>query len=149
MASNFCCSSIATCHAMTLCTENSAKALLIEDDAIISGYLKYILNQAGCCVLCAEDAELGLKLFSEHCNKLDFIIMDYQLPGMHAARLISRIRDISANIHVILASGYTEEFIKDDFPLELVTSFIQKPFEAESLLNLIALNCRKKASNSF
>lgn len=141
----FCCSVAYACNAIKSCTEKSPKALLIEDDEIISGYLRYVLNKAGCCVICASNADQGLDFFYQNSKLLDFIIMDYQMPGMHAARLVSRIRDISSNINIILASGYTEDFISNDFPLELVTSFIQKPFEAESLLEMIASQCRKRS----
>lgn len=69
--------------------------------------------------------------------------MDYQLPGMHAARLLAKIRDISNGVHIFLASGYAEDFIKNDFPLEQVTAFIQKPFQADLLIDLIASECKR------
>lgn len=54
-------------------------------------------------------------------------ILDLTMPGMDGLNLLSRIREVSAHVPVVLVSGHSEQQILDR-ELSADVSFLQKPF---------------------
>lgn len=111
--------------------------LLIEDDPMVVELLEMVLMTAGYDVLIAENAERGLACFHEHAPRILCTILDYAIPGMHAARLINGFLERDPAAKVVLSSGYPPQFINEDFPMELVVGLLEKPFVPKSLLDLL------------
>lgn len=109
--------------------------LVVEDDPIILYLLQDVLSAAGFKVLVAKSAPDGLALFENYAETTFCVILDYGIPGMHAARLLERMQDIQANVKVILSSGYPQTFIKEDFPLEKLSGFLAKPYDPQVLIS--------------
>ena len=111
--------------------------LLIEDDPLILELLEMLLSTSGYEVIVATNAEAGLACFREHANSVLCVILDYGIPGMHAARLLNGFIETDPFVKVVLSSGYPSQFINQDFPMDLVVGFLEKPFVPQSLLDLL------------
>lgn len=111
--------------------------LLIEDDPLILELLEMLLITSGYEVIVAANADEGLACFREHSARILCVILDYGIPGMHAARLLNGFLETDPFVKVILSSGYPSQFINQDFPMDLVVGFLEKPFVPQSLIELL------------
>ena len=78
-----------------------AEILIVEDNAANMRLARLLLTSAGHSVICAADAETGLKLARELQPAL--ILMDIQLPGMDGLKATSLLKSdaLTAAIPVI------------------------------------------------
>ncbi|MBP9838403.1 MAG: response regulator [Proteobacteria bacterium] len=108
--------------------------LLIEDDIIVIELLQEVLISAGFKVLISRNAVEGLSLFLANKEKIICVVLDYGIPGMHPSRLLERLCEIDSEAKVILSSGYSQNFILEDFPLDKIQAFLAKPYDPMSLV---------------
>lgn len=108
--------------------------LLVEDDSIIVDLLQNVLQNAGFGVRIARHAAEALELFSQFREETCCVILDYGIPGMHASRLLERFLELDPEVKVILSSGYPQNFIVEDFPLERISGFLAKPYDPQVLV---------------
>ena len=110
------------------------RVLIIEDDSIvvdiIEETLKSFFNSKTHKESCGKEA---MALFEKYASDTSCVILDYGIPDMHASRILSALRETNSNAKVILASGYPKHFVKRDFPLESIDSFLAKPFSPRKL----------------
>lgn len=109
--------------------------LIVEDDAIIVDLLQNVLASAGFTVCVARHAAEALELFANANRSTCCVLLDYGIPGMHASRLLERLLEIDPTVHVILSSGYPQNFIVEDFPLERISGFLAKPYDPQVLID--------------
>ena len=109
--------------------------LVVEDDPVILELLQDVLSGAGFKVLVAKTAVDGLALFQQYSDSTFCVILDYGIPGMHAARLFERLTDLDPEVKVILSSGYPQHFIVEDFPMEKIAGFMVKPYDPQILIS--------------
>ncbi|MFN2349990.1 MAG: sigma-54-dependent transcriptional regulator [Thioalkalivibrio sp.] len=82
-----------------------------------------------------RDPQEALEAFIE--RGADLIITDLSMPGLSGMDLLSRIRDVDADVPVIIITGYSSV----DNAIEALrlgaTDFIKKPYDTDELLLLI------------
>ena len=106
--------------------------LCVDDTPQILSLYKCLFEDHGYKVLLASNGRVGLEFMK--CHHVDCLILDYQMPGMDGAAVVRNMRHHEAPPPVIMVSG-------SDIPRELrqqVDAFIEKPIEAERLLECVA-----------
>ncbi|MDX2166078.1 MAG: response regulator transcription factor, partial [Deltaproteobacteria bacterium] len=105
--------------------------LLIEDDASIVAGLQLNLSLEGYEVLTAGDGETGFELaVREH---PDLVVLDIMLPGMNGLEVLRRLRELDADIPVLVLTARGEEGDKV-LGLQLgADDYISKPFNLAEL----------------
>ncbi|GAO93049.1 hypothetical protein PSA5_10050 [Pseudomonas syringae pv. actinidiae] len=88
-----------------------AQILIIEDNAANMRLAELLLNSAGYGVLCASDAETGLKMARE--RQPDLILMDIQLPKMDGLTATSLLKN-DAQTAAIPVVALTAMAMKED-----------------------------------
>jgi len=78
--------------------------LCIDDSESELEIRKTVLQFHGYRVLTAENGREGLELIAE--NKVDVVLLDYQMPEMNGVTVARKIRRISPGTHIILYSGF-------------------------------------------
>jgi CheY-like chemotaxis protein len=78
--------------------------LCIDDNWVGLISRKRFLEQKGYRVLEATNGDEGLELFLSHL--IDAVVLDYQLPGMHADTLAARMKKAKPHIPILLLSAY-------------------------------------------
>lgn len=107
------------------------RVLVVEDDNDINGLLCHILKQEGYETLSAfSGTEARLLLKSE---AVDFILMDYMLPGVDGSTLTEEIRKTSS-VPIIAISAKTDRETKLELFRNGVDDYISKPFDNEEVL---------------
>ena len=119
--------------------------LVIEDYLDTRELLATLLQRKGYRVLEAEDGVEGL--LKAGWMYPDLIIMDLSLPemdGVEAARRIHAQAKLS-QIPIFVISAYLTEAVKADVRAAGCTEIFSKPFDAEALLERIALTLANEA----
>lgn len=113
----------------------SKKILIVEDEPELRSLIKLELETSGYTVVCAEDGEAGLRMASE--ERPDLVISDVLMPKIDGNQMLQELRalDFGKNIPVIILTARRK--MKEYFEIMDVSAFLEKPFEAEELLDCV------------
>lgn len=111
--------------------------LLIDDDDDILSVTRMMLEGCGFSVLTANSGRKGVAIFRENTDKIKVVLIDLIMPDMDGREVFREMKKIRSDVKVILVSGYNNEDIKRRFCDDGFFDFIQKPYDAEYLLNRI------------
>ncbi len=111
-------------------TAYNGTVLLIEDEEMVREMATAMLKRLGFNVLAAQDGPAALEVFRKQPSEIRVVICDLSMPRMNGWKTISALRQIRANIPVVLASGHDESKVligeHPDIPYQ---GFLHKPYE--------------------
>ncbi len=107
--------------------------LLVEDDDVVRGLMRTVLERHGYTVLEASQGIEALQLSSQHQGPLHMLLTDVVMPHMNGRQLYSQLAAHRPGLKVLYMSGYTGGAIAHLGELEPEAAFLQKPFPAEAL----------------
>jgi two-component system, response regulator PdtaR len=110
--------------------------LLVEDEPFVREATSQILKGAGFDVLPAADAQEAMKVYEHNKCKIDLLMTDMALPGRNGRQLAHDLRAASAEIPILLTSGYVE-LEWDDEAREPGTYFLPKPYSRAELVDMM------------
>ncbi len=111
--------------------------LLVEDHPDLRELLRTMLERYGYTVLSAPNPVKGLETANSCQAPIHLLVSDVMLPGMNGRQFAEQITKTRPGIKVLLMSGYTENIITQQSPLDGGTAFLQKPFTQEVLARRI------------
>ena len=126
--------------AVTAPLHASERLLVVEDDALVSGFVCAVLRHQGYTVTLAESAPEALAIWDETGGAFDLVFSDMVMPkGMSGADLAVEILQRRPEVPIILATGYSEALLKESAPREALDhcSIILKPYDSAKLLDAI------------
>jgi CheY-like chemotaxis protein len=111
--------------------------LIAEDDEINFLFLEEMLSEYPIHILHARNGEEALKIFLDHKDNIDLILMDIQMPLMDGFQATAEIRKYNKEVPIIAQTAYA--YSKE---IELSKSvgcndYIVKPIQQEELLTKI------------
>jgi len=111
------------------------KILFVDDDSAILSIVDKYLSREGYKVSLAESGVKALKLLKD--KKFDIVFTDFKMPGLDGIELLSRIKEYSPEIEVIIVTGHgtLESAVK-----AMKTGsydYLQKPFKLDLLKIII------------
>jgi two-component system chemotaxis response regulator CheY len=118
---------------------NSGKILLVDDSGTMRGIVRKMLAQLGFAnVDEAADGAAALIKLNEHDYEL--VISDWNMEPMNGHALLERVRSNQRleNLPFIMMTAETDEDKLIEAKFAGVSSFISKPFDAETLKAKIA-----------
>jgi len=111
--------------------------LLVEDEAMVRGLVKKVLGQQGYTVLEAENVESAIKIFTETQERIDLLLTDVIMPVMNGRELHHHLATKRPGLKALFMSGYTENVVAHHGVLDDGVSFIQKPFQIETIARMV------------
>ncbi|MBW1776502.1 MAG: response regulator, partial [Deltaproteobacteria bacterium] len=111
--------------------------LLVDDEPIILDIGDEILGQYGYKVLKAGGGEEAVQLYKNHKNRIDLVILDYNMPGIDGGRCLQELLKINPAVKVLMASGYA---LNDQIRATLsagAAGFIGKPYQLKEILQQV------------
>ena len=117
--------------------QGQGTVLIIDDDDGVVEFAQETLRRCGLDILTATDGHTGLELFKENADRIDIVLLDRTMPGMSGEEVVSSMRALSADVQIILVSGYSEERASLHFQETDLAAFLQKPFMPEKLVETI------------
>jgi PAS domain S-box-containing protein len=118
--------------------KGSETVLLVEDDPAVSDAAAHILRARGYTVLEASSGAEALELVKKNsAGEIQLLFTDVMMPQMNDRELAEKLTSLYPRMKVLYTSGYTEENIVGRGLFERGAPFIQKPFEAASLIQKV------------
>lgn len=111
--------------------------LVVDDEIVQIESLKRGLRSRGYKVLQALDAHEALNQLRNAAAKVDLVITDYAMPTMNGLELLKSIRELRADLPVILMTAYGRKDLVIDALRNRCDSFIEKPFTLDQIVEEI------------
>lgn len=125
-------------------TEHRKSCILtIDDDAMNLDLVRDIYESEGYEVFCSSSSAEALSIAEEHKDKIDFIILDVNIPGSSCKETIYRLRIINNRFPIVLTSGLPLESI-DEFAKMGGDDFLQKPYSSAALIGIFKKHTNRK-----
>ena len=113
--------------------------LLVEDEDMLRGLIRELLEIKGYAVLEASQGVEALDLLKEKGEPVDLVLTDVVMPHMSGSELVERLRKDQPTLRVIFMSGYTganNAAIHKSLEMPGV-AFLQKPFRLNALISQV------------
>lgn len=113
--------------------------LLVEDEDMLRGLIKELLELKGFAVLEACQGLEALDLIKVRGSGVDLVLTDVVMPHMSGSELVDRLREEQPDLKVIFMSGYTgasNASIHRSLEMPGV-AFLQKPFRLNNLISQV------------
>ena len=108
--------------------------LVVDDDPTVRSVVKRILVQRGFEVITAPDGVAALQVYAESRDRIRAVILDVTMPVMGGEETFRRLRQLDANVRVLLTSGYSEQEATSRFAGKGLAGFLAKPFTPAELI---------------
>ena len=117
----------------------SAHILLVEDDSMVSTYVRSQIERLGYRVTLATNAAEALTLLNEH-KDIDLLFTDIVMPGgMNGLQLAQTVTSQHPAVKVLLTSGYTDAAFAETGFAKSDIHILEKPYRRQELeLNIRA-----------
>jgi CheY-like chemotaxis protein len=107
--------------------------LVVDDEPLVRAFAEAGLKGLGYKVWMAENGKQALRIYEEHRQEIDSVLLDLVMPEMSGLETYRRLRQIHPQAHVIFASGYSTRDLFRDNPDARGAGFIGKPYTLEGL----------------
>ena len=107
--------------------------LLVDDEPGVRMLVSEVLGELGYAVIAAETGAEALELLVA-ARRVDLLITDVGLPGgMNGRQVADAVRAVRSDLPVLFITGFAENAVVGDGPLEHGMALIAKPFAMETL----------------
>jgi len=107
--------------------------LLVDDEEIVIGVGKQMLEKLGFSVLTAANGKEAIDIYRNNKDRIGLVVMDMIMPGMGAGDTCDQLQPIDPGIKVLLSSGYGVDQQTSEVLKRGCKGFIQKPFNMQVL----------------
>ena len=111
----------------------SVKILIVDDEIAVMKMSEQLLTRLGYEVIAENDSRRALATFQRDPDGFDLIVTDQTMPGLTGEALIQEVREIRADIPVIVCTGFTSGSTMGRIADLGVHAVILKPALAEML----------------
>ena len=113
--------------------------LIADDERLLRETVRDLLQRLGFEVIVAADGAEAVVLFGQHREKLAAVLLDLTMPETDGVAAFAAIHELAPRMPVVLMSGYSRDEAVERFEHRGLAGFLQKPFAAEALLEVLAL----------
>jgi two-component system, cell cycle sensor histidine kinase and response regulator CckA len=113
--------------------KGSGTILLVDDEEMILGVGRAMLEKLGYRVIVAGGGEEALHIIGRQEEDIDLVVLDLIMPGMPGGQVFDGIREIRPDMPILLSSGYSINGQAKDIMARGCDGFLQKPFNLSEL----------------
>lgn len=110
--------------------------LVVDDEPAVRRAVGRALTRFGFTVLEAVDGVDALETFRRD-GRIGCVLCDVTMPRMNGWETLAALRELSPDIPVILASGYSEALVMSGGHAEQPQAFLSKPFAMHALVDAL------------
>jgi DNA-binding NtrC family response regulator len=111
--------------------------LVVDDEPIVLAAIRDVLQLENVQAIIAENGQKGLEMLRHEPQAFSAALVDMTMPGMTGPELLREIRKIRPDLPVALMSGFDQRESVTGLEGAARVSFLEKPFEASALLDLV------------
>ncbi len=93
-----------------------------------------MLESAGMSVMQAADGVEAVEIFDANRESIDCVLLDLNMPKLDGEEVVRELKLLSADVRIVLTSGYSEKSTLERFERGEILDVIQKPFTMADLL---------------
>ncbi len=108
-------------------------ALVADDEPIVREVAKKMLERSGFSVITADNGRDAVAEFLAHRSEIRFVLLDLTMPEIDGEDVFRELRKISADLPIIVMSGFPEQEMSRRLANAEQAAFIQKPFTLQDL----------------
>jgi len=112
------------------------RVLLVDDEEAVRVTGSKMLRELGFEVVTANDGREAVEVF-RHDPDIAFVILDLTMPHMDGEQCFRELRQLKADVRVIMSSGFNEQEVTQKFAGKGVAGFVQKPYKLSVLQKAI------------
>ncbi|HJZ93754.1 MAG TPA: response regulator [Gemmataceae bacterium] len=109
------------------------RILFVDDEASIARLAQVMLKSLGHTAITYAKPADGLAALQATPDDFDLVITDLTMPGMTGVDLARGIRQVRADIPIILSSGYADEVPDETLKVLGIVEVLPKPFQMQAL----------------
>ena len=113
------------------------RILLVDDEQPLVEIGRQMLERLGYRVATRTSSIEALELFKADPDRFDLVITDIVMPNMTGDKLAKKIMDIRKNIPVVLCTGYSEKFTRQNASDMGIQTFLMKPLVMRDLASTV------------
>lgn len=114
------------------CPREDATIVLVDDSDNLRRMCACLLDDLGYKVLDAANGNVAVDTLKTHLNAVDVVLLDWSMPSPSGAETFRRLREVRADVPIVVMSGYAEG-VAEDVLSSGNAAFIEKPFTREEL----------------
>jgi PAS domain S-box-containing protein len=107
--------------------------LLIDDEEVIREIGAEMLRTIGLECFTAADGREGIELYKQKQADITLVILDIEMPGISGDKVFQILRDLNPQVKILIASGYSREYLESNIFKTKLDHYIPKPFRIEQL----------------
>ena len=111
--------------------------LVVDDDNEVRKTCMDMVEQLGYETMEATNGDEAVRIFQEHCSRIDMVVLDLTMPVMDGVSAFRELRLIRPDVRVLVSSGHDEKSACERFKEEVPSGFIKKPFCLDDLKSAI------------
>ncbi len=125
------------------------RVLVIEDQEDLAALYEQALSKEGYEVSKAYTGEEGVGLFED--NGADAVVLDMTLPEMHGVQTLQAIRNLNANVPVVVVTGETSDETRRRCERLGVQQYLSKPADYRDIMDALrrALDDPKTSTEEY
>jgi PAS domain S-box-containing protein len=114
------------------------RVLIVEDESLLRELVREILERNGYGVAEAANGVEALDIWAREKGDFDLLVTDLVMPnGISGRDLAQRLRLKAPKLKILFTSGYSSEMVSQEVALGTDTSFLQKPYKPDFLLEVV------------
>jgi CheY-like chemotaxis protein len=117
------------------CRAEGDAVLVVDDEEMVRNMLVRLLSHSGFKVLAAKDADEAIAMLQS--RKVGLVLSDILMPSLTGLDLVMRIRSEYPDLPVVLMTGYTDRFDRDEAREAGANEFVTKPFRSKDILKTV------------
>jgi PAS domain S-box-containing protein len=121
--------------------------LFVDDEPALRTLGEQTLEQHGYKVLLAENGREAISVLAAH-PEVGAIVLDLTMPVMSGETAAPIIRSLRPDVPLILSSGYSASNALERVGGDVVTAFLEKPYQASALVSKLEELMRSSAGSS-
>ncbi len=118
-------------------TVSRPRILVVDDEPSVRETARQVLQAGGHEVELAADGLSALETFRRAPHLYAVVLLDYAMPRLDGPQTLAELRRLAPTLPVVLMSGFSEEEAFARFGPHGPATFLQKPFPAAALLELV------------
>jgi CheY-like chemotaxis protein len=111
--------------------------LIVEDEVVVSFFIRTLLEERGLQVAVASTAAEALELIESLGSRLGAAIIEVGLPDTSGDQLVAPIRAVLPELPIVIATGFSETEYGRQFQDDARIRVIGKPFGAPQLWSVL------------
>ncbi|KWT81207.1 multi-sensor hybrid histidine kinase [Candidatus Magnetominusculus xianensis] len=131
-----------SCSTQTSDCAYRGNILFMDDDGDIRDATCELLQHFGFSVALAEDGSQAISIYEKAIANnavFDVVILDLVVPrGLGAKDTIARLKTLDPSVKALVASGYSNDYILDNYKEFGFSGTLAKPYNFEELLGAIS-----------